>query len=335
MNVIHFSKKVCGKMVMLLIVGFLVGVTLSSMPANALDPGEIMMERPTPTEEKKEEATTTCGPIISDSCLPIETHKASMQILWAYSMVGGNFTANWRKVSAGGNFSTFSMPVKFTYGPAQNLEMYIVVPYIHNFAGSVNSDLAGPNGERSANYGGIGDITLVGKYLLLSETEVRPAVTGVLGTGVPSGHAHHLNPGCLGTDAIGTGAVTFITGVNLFKWLKPFLVYSNIWLNTPINLFPSRDDAVRSRQFVTFNLAAEYPLNKKWVALVELYSTWTWTNIDTPQGFQSPSTLVGVLPGIEYFFTEKVAASAGVGLDLFGKAGSFKYTPMLTVYYTF
>ena len=307
-------------------------------PAVALGPGEVLLEKPAPEEEKegkKEAAPCTCGPLISDSCLPIETHKASLQVLWALSVVGGNFTPNWRKVSAKGDFYTFSMPVKFTYGPVKDLETYVIVPYIHNFAANLDSSLAGPNGERSANYGGIGDITMVGKYLLLPETAVRPAVTGVAGVGFPSGHASHLNPGRLGTDAVGAGAVTFTTGVNLYKWLKPFLVYSNIWLSTPVNLFTSRDDAVRSREFVTFNLAAELPLTEKWVALLEMYSTWTWSNISTPQGFQSPSTLVGILPGIEYFLSEKLAVSAGAAIDLFGKAGSVKYTPIFTVYYSF
>ena len=122
--------------------------------------------------------------------------------------------------------------------------------------------IAGPNGERSAGYAGIGDITAVAKYLLLEETEFRPAVTGVGGVGFPTGHAHHLNPALLGQDAIGTGAFTFTTGINLYKWLKPFLFYSNIWLNSPVNLYTSNRSSVRSREFVTFNLAAEYPINK-------------------------------------------------------------------------
>jgi hypothetical protein len=293
------------------------------------------MEKPAVPEEKKEETPTTCGPLISDTCLPIETHKASMQVLWGYSIVSGNFSPNWRRVSAKGDFSTLFSSVKFSYGPAKDLEMYVIVPYIQNFARNVDASLAGPNGERSANYGGVGDISLLGKYLLLPETDYRPAVTGVLGMGFPSGHASHLNPGRLGVDAIGAGAFTFTTGVNLFKYLQPFLVHSQIWLNSPVNLFTARDDSVRSRESVTFNLAVEYPFTKRWVALLEMYSTWTWTNISTPQGFQSPSTLVGILPGIEFFLNEKWALSAGAAIDLFGKSGSFKYTPMFTVYHNF
>ena len=330
-----YSKKVWIKLVL----GLWIAWNLALSPAAAQGPGTPLLEKPSPpeekAEEKKEEPPSTCGPIISDSCLPIETGHASMQVLWGLSFYPGAFSPNWRNTSAHGNFYTFSMPVKFTYGPTKNLEMYIIVPYIHNWASQVDASLAGPNGETSANYGGVGDITAVGKYLLLEETDFRPAVTGVAGVGFPSCHASNLNPRFLGQDGIGTGAFTFTTGVNLFKWLKPFMVYSNIWLNTPVNLYTSRDDAVRSREFVTFNLAAEYPITKRWVALLEMYSTWTWTNIDTPQGFQSSSTLLGVLPGIEFFINEKWACSAGAALDLVGKAGSRKYTPLFTVYYNF
>jgi hypothetical protein len=324
-------RQLCWKIMITVLVW---GLIINILTAAAQGPAALM-EKPTPPEEKKEEAPTTCGPLISDCCLPIETYHASMQILWALSFYPGNFSPNWRHVSAKGDFYTFNMPVKFTYGPTKNMEVYVIVPYVHNFASNINRSVAGPDGERAADYGGIGDITLVGKYLLLPETEIRPAVTGVAGVGFPSGHASHLNPGRLGQDAIGTGAFTFTTGVNLFKWLKPFMVYSNIWYSTPVNLFNSRDDAVRSRDFVTFNLAAEYPLSKRWVALVEMYSTWTWRNIYTPQGFQSPSTLLGVLPGIEFFLSEKWACSTGVAIDLVGKFGGRKLTPLFTVYYNF
>jgi hypothetical protein len=310
-------------------------VGLLPPPAAAQGVGQVMMEKPPAAAEKKEEAPTTCGPLISDSCIPIETGHASIQILGALSFYTANFTPNWRRVSAKGDFYTFNMPVKFTYGPTKDLEMYIIAPFISNWASNVDRSAAGPNGERSASYAGIGDITLVGKYLLLPETDSRPAVTAVAGVGFPSGHASNLNPRFLGQDAIGTGSFNFTTGVNLYKWLKPFLVYSNIWLNTPVNLFTSRDDAVRNHENVTFNLAAEYPISKRWVALLEMYSTWTWSNIYTPLGFQSPTTVLGVLPGIEFFLTEKWALSTGAAFDLVGKFGGHKITPALTVYYSF
>lgn len=328
----------CRKMAMFLMLILLNGwVCCSAVPAAAQGPAALM-EKPGPEkaeQEKKEAAPATCGPLISDGCIPIEEHHASLQVLTALSFYPGIFSNNWRYTSAKGNFYTFLMPVKFTCGPTKNLEMYVIVPFINNFCNKLDASIAGPNGERSASYAGIGDITAVAKYLLLEETECRPAVTAVGGVGFPTGHAHHLNPARLGQDAIGTGAFTFTTGVNLYKWLKPFLFYSNIWLNSPVNLYTSSSSSVRSREFVTFNLAAEYPINKKWVALLEMYSNWTWTNISTPQGCQSPSTILGLLPGIEYFITEKWAVSGGTAIDLMGKAGCLKITPIFTVYYNF
>ena len=325
-------------------VGFFLAVVLAfswilaAGPAAAEAPGGASLsEQPAapPAEEKKEEAPPTCGPMICDTCIPIEMGHASLQVLGALSIYTANFTPNWRSVSTRGNFYTFNMPVKFTYGPTKNLETYIIAPFIVDWGNHVDLGAAGPNGERSASYAGIGDITTVAKYLVLEEEDTRPAVSLVGGVGWPSGHASNLNPRFLGQDAIGTGSFNFITGVNLYKWLKPLLLYSNIWLNSPVNLYTSSDDAVRSREYVTFDLAAEYPISKAWVLLVEMYSTWTWTNISTPQGFQSPSTLLGILPGVEYLINEKWALSAGSAFDLVGKEGSRKYTPMCSVYYNF
>ncbi len=317
---------------------------LAVSPAAAQAPGATpLLEKPQPTSETagpgaKDEAPTTCGPLISDSCIPIQEHHASVQVLGALSFYTANFSRNWRTVTAGGNFYTFQMPVKFTYGPTKNLETYIVVPFIRNWVTSAN--VPGPTGENFASYSGIGDITTMAKYNFHPEGDICPAMTAVGGIGWPSGHAHHLNPTFLSQDAIGTGSFNFITGLNLYKWIKPFLFYSNIWLNSPVNMFRLRGSdtpqAVRNRENVTFNLAAEYPINKQWILLLEMYSTWTWSNPTTESlGFQSPTTVVGFLPGIEFVATEKIALSAGCAFDTFGKFGGKKMTPALTAYYSF
>ncbi len=325
----------------LLIVGGFWGGLTPVTPAQAQAPAgpQGLMEKPeegAKPEEKKEEAPTTGGPINCDSCIPIEAGHASLSILSALSFYPGVFSPNWRTVSAKGDFHTFYMPVKFTYGPTKNMEIYIIAPFINNWASNLDRGIAGPNGERSASYAGIGDLTMMGKYNLLPETAYRPAVTAVAGLGsIPTGHASHLNPAFLGQDAVGSGALTFTTGLNLYKWLKPFLVYSNIWINSPVNIYPNRPDNVRSREYVTFNLAAELPLSKKFVALLEMYSNWTWVNLNTPQGYQTPQTVLGVLPALEFLATDKLSFSAGASLDLAGKNGVKKYTPMLMATYAF
>lgn len=309
--------------------------SLLSSPAVAQGPAALM-KMSAPAAEPKEETPSTCGPLISDTCNPIETHKLSMQVLFGYEFDIGNLTNNWRKVSAKGDFPTFFTNLKIIYGPTKNLETYVIIPYIQNWANNLDRSIAGPNGERNATYGGIGDITAVGKYLLLPETDYRPAVAGVFGVGFPTGHASHLNPRFLIADSVGTGAFNFITGVNLFKYLKPFLVHSQIWMNTPVNLYQQRNDTVRSREYVTFNVAVEYPITKRWIALFEFFSNWTWTNLN-PQNisFTTPQTLIGVLPGIEFVINDKWSCAAGASIELFGKNGNYEYTPMVTVYRNF
>lgn len=324
-----------------LVLGFFLTGLAPATPVWAQAGVPAMMEKqaaaPPPAEEKKEGAPTTCGPLISDTCLPIESGKFAMQAWWALSFYPGIFTNSWRPVTAGGNITTFSMPVKFVYGPTKDLETYIVVPFIQNWIGSAN--VAGPNGETSASYGGVGDITWVAKYNVLPEGAYYPAVSAVGGVGFPSGHASNLNPGRLAMDAVGTGSFNFITGVNLFKYVKPVLLHSQIWFNSPINLYKIHGEEgpinVRSREYLTVNLAAELPVSQKWVLLMEVYSNWTWQNLPTVLGFQTPQTVIGILPGIEFLATDKLALAAGASLDLWGKNGVQKFTPMVTAFYTF
>ncbi len=93
---------------------------------------------------------------------------------------------------------------------------------------------------------------------------------------------------------------------------------------------------VRSREYVTVNLATELPVSASdWVLLFEIYSNWCWQNLNTIQGYQTPQTVIGVLPGIEFLATDKLSLAAGCSFDLAGKNGVQKYTPMITAFYTF
>ena len=135
----------------------------------------------------------------------------------------------------------------------------------------------------------------------MEETETRPTVTALFATDFPTGHFRHFNPGRLGTDEIGGGAFAFTTGLNVSKYVKPFIFYGNLWY-TMQTAFSGREDRSplvsvlddngvptgelgegdpRSTSFrnyprdiITVNLAAEYPITQKWVALLELTSSW-------------------------------------------------------------
>lgn len=306
---------------------------LFTSPAMAQGPGQVTLENPPGAEAKKEGPPNTSGPLITDTCVPIEAHHLSLQLNFDLTFYPANSTSNWRRVSFGSDFHTFYMPLKITYGLMKNWETYVVIPYAQQWISS--SNVRGPNGNTSASYAGIDDISWFNKYLLHEETDSLPAVSGVFGVGFPSGHASHINRAFLGTDAVGTGSFAFTTGFNLYKYLKPLLLYSNVWYTAPVNLFQDRPDMVRSKEYVTFNLAAEYPLTPKWIMLMEWFSIWTWTNISTPGGYLSPYTYMGILGGMEYQLSDKWAFTAGIQYYLAAKQGAIYLMPMLSLNYNF
>lgn len=284
-------------------------------------------------EEKKEECPSTFGPIITDTAVPIEKGKFAIQPTFGLSLTTNNFTQSWRRVNAGGDFQSFSMPWKFTYGLLNNLEVYVVIPYIHNWASNVKEP--GPNSERSANFGGLGDIALTFKYRLVEETETLPTVSAYFTPAFPTGHAGHLNPRFLGTDVLGNGSYVFTPGINLSKWVKPFIFYANFWYS----MQTANDNGDNGRQYprdsVTVNLAAEYPITKKWVACLEMVSYYDGGRLFGHQSNVMPGALISLAPEIEYIATDKFSLSLGVQCDLAGKNNAGNITPLFSMVYAF
>jgi hypothetical protein len=311
-------------------------------------------------EKKEDECPATFGPIITDTAIPIEKGKFAVQPTFGLSFVTNSLTQSWRRVSAGGNFQSFGMDWKFTYGLWNNLEVFAVVPFANNWANSVKEP--GPNGERAASFGGLGDVNLTFKYRLVEETETIPTVTALFATDFPTGHFRHFNPGRLGTDGIGGGAYAFTTGLNVSKYVKPFIFYGNLWY-TMQTAFTGREDrspltpvldenglatgglaegdpiATNFRNYprdiITVNLAAEYPITKKWIALLELTSSWDGGRLFGHKANLAPAALVSVMPGIEYMATEKFSLALGLNIDLVGKNTDATLTPLLSMVYAF
>ncbi len=278
------------------------------------------------------EIPTTFGPIVTDTAIPIEKCKFAIQPTFGYSFVTDAFTRHWGRASAGGDFQSFSMDLKLSYGLMDNMEIFVVIPYVHNWAGDV--DEPGPQGERSANFGGLGDINLTLKYRLVEETKCLPTVTALFATDFPSGHFRHLNPRNLGTDAIGGGSYVFTTGVNVSKYVKPFILYGNLWYSMPTS-FSDDDGKQYPGDFVTVNVAAEYPMTKKWVALLELTSSWGGGRLFGPRTNVPQESLASIVPGIEYMATDKFSVAFGLNIDLVGKNTDATVAPLLSMVYSF
>ncbi|MFA4902543.1 MAG: transporter [Desulfobaccales bacterium] len=290
--------------------------------------------------ETAPEHPSTAGPIIADSAVPAPPGQLNIQPYLSLGVVAGNFSTNWRRVSAGGNFYSLEMPVKFTYGLAPNIEVYLTSVMFQNWAGQVSAP--GSGGSQSASFAGFGDLYGTVKYQLWEETDWRPTVTPLLSVNFPTGHHFNLNPARLGTDALGGGMFVFTPGVNLAKWVGPIYLYANLWYSFPTTdagapanqqaspLLPS----VPGRDLITVNLAAEWPLTAHWVALLECYTSW---NVG-PLFRYSREVIthdVGVLPGIEYIFNSRWSCELGVAIDLVGKNSFYSYTPIFTAIMTF
>ena len=307
----------------------LLGIWTVALPGFCMAAAETAPERP-----------STTGPIITDTAVPVPPGQLCLQPYFGLGVVAGNFSTNWRRVSARGNFRSLEIPVKFSYGLVPNLEVDLEAVMFQNWAGQVENLRTGDS--RSASFSGFGDLYLTPKYLLLEETAWRPTVTALCTINFPTGHHDNLNPARLGTDALGGGMFVFTPGVNLSKWVGPVYLYANLWYS-----FPTRDPgapanqqssplllAVHGRDLITVNLAAEWPLTARWVALLECYTTWNVGPL-----FRSSREIithdVGVLPGIEYIFNSRWSCALGVAIDLAGKNSLYGYTPIFTAILTF
>jgi hypothetical protein len=87
--------------------------------------------------------------------------------------------------------------------------------------------------------------------------------------------------------------------------------------------------------FVTVNVAAEYPLTEKWVALLELTTYWGGGRLFGPGTNVPQESLVSILPAIEYMATDKFSVALGLNIDLVGKNTDATVAPLLSVIYAF
>jgi hypothetical protein len=290
-------------------------------------------------KEGKEEAQedgcpATFGPLITDTAVPIETGKFAIQPTYGLSFVTKAFNDRGRRVSPGGNFGSFTMDHKITLGLWKNLEGFVVIPFQANWVN--NATEVGPHGERAATQGGLGDLNLTLKYRLVEEGPKMPTITTLFATDFPTGRYKNLNPHKLGTDAIGGGAYVFTAGLNASKYLKPFIVYGNLWYSVQTE-FRDDEGRVYPRDFITANLAAEYPFpfSKKWVALLELTSTWDTGRLFGNRPNTAPTYLLSILPGIEFMATESLSFALGLNIDLAGRNTDATVAPILSMVWAF
>ena len=278
-----------------------------------------------------EKAAVTTGPLITDTTIPQALGTFNIQTTSSLAVTAGRFSRDWRRVGAVGDFRSWSLPLRFTYGLAERTEIYGVLQYVHNWAAEVSRP---GGGEGPADFGGLGDVSFTYKYLLLEEKPVWPAVAGVFTVNFPAGHHRRLNPGLLGTDQLGRGAYTFTPGLNFYKFVSPVLLYGNVWyaLSTDATVAGQRR---HYRDQVTLNLAMEYPLSRRWIFLLEYLSFYDGGRLVGPRADQPPKALMSLSPGLELIVTDVLSFAAEIQVDLCGKNANRNYTPILAAFINF
>ncbi len=279
-----------------------------------------------------EDVPATFGPIVTDTAVPIDKGQFAIQSTIGLSVVTDSFDRNWSRTSAGGDFKTFSMDWEFSYGLMENMEAFVTIPFVYNWADNV--DAPGPNGETSSDSGDLGDINLTLKYRLVEETPTMPTITALFSTDFPSGKYKNLNPRKLGTDVSGGGSYVFTPGINVSKYIAPFIVYGNLWYSMPTS-YTDDDGKHYPGDFVTVNLAVEYPVTEKWVALLELTSFWGGARLFGPDANDPQQSLFSILPGIEYMATDQLSMALGLSIDLVGKNTDSTVVPLFSLAYAF
>lgn len=273
---------------------------------------------------KGPEIPATFGPLVTDTAIPIDKGHFAVQPTFTYSNVLDSFSPHWGRTSTGGDYQSFGMDWKFTYGLIENLEVFVVIPYAHNWA---------DEGGASANSGGLGDVNLTLKYRIVEETDCAPTVTALFATDFPTGKFKDPDPDDLGTDLVGGGSYVFTAGFNVSKYVAPFVLYANVWYS----MLTSYDDGGPQYpgDVLTVNLAAEYPIVEKWIALLELTSHWSGGRLFGPDTNVAHDALVSIIPGIEYMATEQFSLALGLNVDLAGKNTDACIGPLFSVVYAF
>ena len=313
---------------------FLTGsLSWARIPVQAANPSELETDGERQWVPGQTAIPRTTGPIITDTTIPQSLGTATLFVSTFLAFTGGDFSPNWRRVSAGGDFHSLVTSTQLFVGVAERTEIYLVIPYLHNWAAQVN--MPGPAGQRSADFGGLGNMSITGKYLLIKEQPYFPAVAGILTASFPTAHHRSLNPRFLGTDQLGRGAYGFTPGLNFFKYAKPLLLYGNLWYSM---FTDATVDGIRNYppDRVSLNLAMECPLiPNRWVFLCEFISSYEAGRLIGHRANQPTVTRLSLLPAVEFIVCDDLSIDAGVLVDLAGKNTSYTFTPNISIFYSF
>jgi len=80
----------------------------------------------------------------------------------------------------------------------------------------------------------------------------------------------------------------------------------------------------------------EYVFSRYFDFLLEFYSQWETSRVFAHHHPPSaPAAIFGILPGVEFIYSQRWTSALGVAIDLVGKNNDRKITPIFTIVHNF
>lgn len=274
----------------------------------------------------------TTGPVVTDAAIPQELGTWTLVLPITVPVLAGQFAADWSRTPAGRQGVSLFLPAQLYYGAFARTEISLLVPLQANWVWNVHPP--GPGGQTAASTGGIGDISLAVKRLVVQTKTPSLAVAVTAIVRFPSGSARRLNPAKLRTDLIGIGTFAFTLGVNTSLEIDRLIIYGDVWYiyvaNSRIGGIP-----IYIPSLVRLNLAAEYRLARKWGLLVELLSNTDAGRLFGPPPNLPRESLMTLLSAVEFLGEGRWSVDAGIRIDLAGRNNPILYGPVVSVVLNF
>lgn len=272
------------------------------------------------------------GPLLAPAGHTIPRGHSNLEIYGFYTINEGIYTRNWKLVHTPHSKSVVGNPI-FSHGLTDKIDVQYGIPYVYN------KNL----GSQSQ---GIGDTSVALGYQLLEQKDSKwmPDLRITVQEIIPTGNFEDLDPLNNGTDATGLGS--YQTGVALnFQHLKPLGTH---YLRTRLSLNYLAPSTVNIRGLSSFggtaqtlgnidpgalftaDLAAEFTLTQKWVAVMEgYYASRGATSFNGFIGNNAKGELgsighgdieeITLSPAIEYNFSPNVGIIAGPWFTVSGR----------------
>ncbi|WED44546.1 transporter [Legionella cardiaca] len=272
------------------------------------------------------------GPLLAPAGHTIPRGHSNLEIYGFYTINEGIYTRNWKLIHTPHSESIVGNPI-FSHGLTNKLDVQYGLPYVYNK-------------NQGASAQGIGDTSVTLGYQLLEQRDSkwRPDLRVTVQEIIPTGRFKSLNPLNNGTDATGLGS--YQTGVALnFQHLKPI---GEHYLRTRLSLNYLHPSIVNIRGFSSYggtrdtvgnidpgalftaDLAAEFTLTQKWVAVMESYyasrgaTEFNGFIGNNAQGL--PASIghgdieeITLSPAVEYNFSPNVGVIAGPWFTVTGR----------------